>query len=568
MFQLPNISTLITADLTPLTSRFEEGKHLANGFASSVTGSLKTIAIGAAAAGAALAVGVGAFLANAAHDAFELGDSLHDMAINVGVSVESLHGLGLAAQQSGASVGVAADAYKFLGRNVAEAVTGNKTAIASFRELGVQFKDASGHARPLEDVMFDVADALAEMGEGGDRTKLAMELMGRGGTEMIATLSQGSTAIKEQIATFKSYGAVITKEAADSADAFGDLWGEVKIAWTGIKNTIGQPILDALTPVLRGAVDWVRANIPQIREVITSAVHDMIDVATSLFDILRNLTPIATAVGGALLTVAQGISFVLSGFSSGSGAATSWADEWSSAFDRVAASGEKLAGGAKAMGGFDADKWLKDANASIDKDINKDIDKALDAFFGSDEDIEAAAKKRTESITAALDRMRHDIQTFGMSDSDKMRFDWKSLMPGEAMNGEFERLAKQMDQLQDRKKRFEGVDQFKLSVRNPVEEFDAKMKEMKAWRDIEAITAAQFDRGVAIEQDKLAALLPGRQEQGRLPSFIRSGSAEQMRMQFSMQQQRDPIPAQQLKKAEEQRKLLADIKDRLNFTPK
>jgi TP901 family phage tail tape measure protein len=248
---------------------FSEAAGEARGLGLKFDGVMKGIGVAAAASAAAVTaafVGAGAFVANTMRDFVNLGGDLHDMAANVGVSVESLHGLGLVAEQSGAGVAEVAESYKFLGKNIAEAMQGSKEAVDGFARMGVRFADAGGAARPLEAVMMDVADALAALPPGAQRTEAAMQLLGRGGTQMIGTLSQGSRALEEQMRRHREYGATLTTEAAQRADAFGDMLDEFNKAWLGIKNTIAAPLVEGLTPVLAQALESLRVNIPDIRK--------------------------------------------------------------------------------------------------------------------------------------------------------------------------------------------------------------------------------------------------------------------------------------------------------------
>jgi hypothetical protein len=262
-------------DVSPFRQAFLQTQGLMQTFPSLVTTFMASPMLGFANA-AKSAVGVASSalhnLIDVVLESADAADAMGDMATNVGVSVEALSGLGLVAKQAGASVEAVADAYKFLGKSQAEAIAGiDKSAAKIFKDLGISLRDAAGNARPLEAVMMDVADGITATGASGDRTRIAMELLGRSGTDLIATLSQGSDAIKEQISRFDSYGAVIHSTAVQSGDAFNDLLGEVKIAWGGIQNLIGEPLREELTPLLQNAVNFVGANMPKIRETIGQA---------------------------------------------------------------------------------------------------------------------------------------------------------------------------------------------------------------------------------------------------------------------------------------------------------
>lgn len=234
---------------------------------------------------------------DAFNESLENADKINDMATNVGVGVEALSGLGLAAQQAGSGVEEMADAFKFLGKNVAEALAGGKEQASIFRGLGISLKDAAGQSRPLEEIMFDLADAMAQAEGTGKRTDVAMALLGRSGSNLIATLSQGSTALREQIRTFEQYGAVVTKGAASSADAFGDLLGKFQIAWSGIKNQLAEPLRETLTPLLQDLLTWLRNNQPEVRSFMRELSRSVLEAIEVMINAIANLKRELAGVG-------------------------------------------------------------------------------------------------------------------------------------------------------------------------------------------------------------------------------------------------------------------------------
>lgn len=243
-------------------------------------------------------------------DSFKEADKLNDLATNAGVSAEQLSGLGLVAKQSGSSVDEVAESFKFLGKNVSDAMSGNKQVIGDFQRFGVAFQDATGRARPLNDVMLDVADAIAALPPGAEQTGAAMTLLNRGGAGMIATLGQGSGAIKEQIDLYTRLGAVVTTRAAESANAYGDVLGELQMAWRGVQNAIGDPLREALTPALRMAADWIARNMPQIQQTIREVIGSVIEWTAKAADAVAEHWPEIQAV---VQMVWEGVKFGVSG---------------------------------------------------------------------------------------------------------------------------------------------------------------------------------------------------------------------------------------------------------------
>ena len=212
---------------------------------------------------------VGMFTDVAAH-----GDAMGELAASVGVAVEEMTALGEAASLSGSSTQGVADAYRFLGKSVSEAMaSATSDAAKTFDSLGVSFLTAQGQAWPLSDVMLDLADAFKALPEGGARTTAAMSLLGRSGTELVPTLIQGKKALAEQMEQMKLYGVAVSASAADSSGRWNDSMDEMKLAYQGLKNTLAEAVQPLLLPYLERLTDWTRSHQPQIRKSIEDTVH-------------------------------------------------------------------------------------------------------------------------------------------------------------------------------------------------------------------------------------------------------------------------------------------------------
>lgn len=320
-----SVSATLNLDANPYRQGFLQASALMQTFPSLVTNFMASPMLGLVGVASTAMNGVAAairggvsLIISAFNDSLDQADKIHDMAINVGVAAEALSGLGLAAQQSGSSTEAVADAFKFLGRNVAEAMQGSKEQAQLFQQMGVSITEAGGSARGLEAIMLDVADALAGTDDAGRRTQIAMGLLGRSGSDLLATLTQGSAALREQIATFRDYGAVVTDEAANSADAFGDVLGEFKIAWQGIKNQLAEPLRDNLLPMLQGWLEWLRSNQDQVKSVVRGIADFVIAQVQNMISAVANLGKIIkdTLIGGTLGAIGGGIA---GGFLAGPG---------------------------------------------------------------------------------------------------------------------------------------------------------------------------------------------------------------------------------------------------------
>ncbi len=225
------------------------------------------------------------------------GDAYAKMAQKVGVSVESLSSLALAADLSDVSIEQLGDGLRFLNRNVTEAQDANSEAGKAFRALGVDATDASGKLRATDAILLEVADAFAGAEDNAAKTAIAMAIFGRSGADLIPLLNQGSDAIKEQQAQAQALGLTFTGESAKGAERFND---SINLLGKTIYGTLNQAIQSILPELATGAEEtlaWVQANKDFIASGITDTLKSAVQYAK---DFTPEARSIASILGGLL----------------------------------------------------------------------------------------------------------------------------------------------------------------------------------------------------------------------------------------------------------------------------
>lgn len=146
-------------------------------------------------------------------------DEIGKTATRLGLTAEALQELRSAAEQSGVASNTLDMALQRLQRRVAEARQGTGEAKAALEEMGIELNDASGAARPLEDILAEVSDRLAETEDAGTRTRLAFKLFDSEGVSLIQMLGRGSKALEDMRDRARELGNVIDNETIDNAEA-------------------------------------------------------------------------------------------------------------------------------------------------------------------------------------------------------------------------------------------------------------------------------------------------------------------------------------------------------------
>ena len=192
-------------------------------------------------------------------------DELGETAQKIGVPVEALSQLQHAAKLSGLSMDGLQTSLTRLGQNMAQ----NEYA---FRNLGISVRDANGQMRPVLDVFMEVSDLMAAMPDGAEKTALAMQLMGRGGSEMIPLMNGGSEAIRQMMEEANALGLTISEETAKAAGDFSDNMDRIKAAGSGILLQVTAnlaPFLADLSDRLVEVSGFFQTLSPQVQEFIS-----------------------------------------------------------------------------------------------------------------------------------------------------------------------------------------------------------------------------------------------------------------------------------------------------------
>lgn len=196
--------------------RVETMRGKFTGFAKSLTG------VGAALAGGIIIGG----LTEAATGAFELGSALSEAAEKMGVTVEGLQRLRVAARETGVSNEQLDSAMVKLNKSLGELQLGSKAATDSFALIGLSADDLRGK-RP-DEALGLIADALNKIPDPQARIAIGAQIMGKNFAQLIPMISGGSAALNEFAEQSKKSGEV-SDENAKKLDQLADTWEGSKV---------------------------------------------------------------------------------------------------------------------------------------------------------------------------------------------------------------------------------------------------------------------------------------------------------------------------------------------------
>lgn len=237
----------ITVDLAANTaqfqSEFKRAEQTVKDRMGSITESAKQAGTAIAAALAAGATAAAVALRNAVNRMDQIGEA----ASRIGIATEALSGLEWAAKLSDASLEQLQGGLLRLTKNAGDAAAGNKALAQAFSTIGVSITNADGSLRDVEGLLLDVADVFAQLPNGAEKSKLALDLFGRSGAQLIPLLSRGSEGINELRAEAEALGLTFDQTAADQAGEFNDALDRITAGMQGAATQIGISLLPKLT---------------------------------------------------------------------------------------------------------------------------------------------------------------------------------------------------------------------------------------------------------------------------------------------------------------------------------
>jgi hypothetical protein len=167
--------------------------------------------------------------------AIDAADELNDLSQKLGISVETLAGFKLVAEQSGTTVEAMGNAIKKLSTYMVD----NRQKL---EDVGITAKTADG-------ALLQLSELFATMPDGIQKTALATELFGKAGLDMIPVLNQGSAALGDMIEKGQELNP-ITAEMAKNADAFNDTLGEMRLRANSVAISLADELLKSLVPLI------------------------------------------------------------------------------------------------------------------------------------------------------------------------------------------------------------------------------------------------------------------------------------------------------------------------------
>lgn len=169
-------------------------------------------------------------------------------ALKAGVPVEFFSEMTEAAKRVGVSQDELGMSFKFLQKNAVDAVSGmSQEAKAGFDAIGVSTEFLESHLNDTKGLFLAVRDGLSQIPDASERVRVSMQIMGRGGSDILPMFVQTNQQMAESIDLARRLGAVEDESATQSAEGWDKASAAWSDMWTGISRAAAEPVLQYLT---------------------------------------------------------------------------------------------------------------------------------------------------------------------------------------------------------------------------------------------------------------------------------------------------------------------------------
>ena len=182
----------------------------------------------------------------------------------------------------------------------------------TFDKLGISVTDSSGKMKTQEQVFEEAVQALQKMEDGTEKARIAQDLFGRSGQELMPLLNGSAASVEELKRKAHDLGMVMSDETVDAGVKMTDTIDTLKRSGQGMLNQIGGAIL----PIVQKLFDAIIKHMPQIQSAIQQVTPIITMLLSQLLPPLMDLAsqilpPIAQIIMSILPPLSQIISSIL-----------------------------------------------------------------------------------------------------------------------------------------------------------------------------------------------------------------------------------------------------------------
>lgn len=185
-------------------------------------------------------------------EAGRMAEQTEQLSMQLGIAADSLEGWTVSMARVGLGQESLVTGMRTLSREMIGLEQRNDKAIALWQRLGFSWEDATAGGKTTEGMIRQIADAFAAMPDGAEKSRLAIELFGRSGLQMIPILNKGSAGLDELRLKSIEFGNVLTEQQRSALSTYDDALDDLGTSLKGFTTQVGAAFAPGLTALVNG----------------------------------------------------------------------------------------------------------------------------------------------------------------------------------------------------------------------------------------------------------------------------------------------------------------------------
>jgi hypothetical protein len=186
-------------------------------------------------------------------------EELEVTATSAGITVEAFQRLSFTAQQSAVSQEEMGMSLRRLSRTLYMSRTGSEEAQKAFAQVGFDQSQVASF-KTSKDALFALADRFKNIHDPIQKAALAQQLLGRNSQHMVAYLSQGSKALREQEKEADTLGIVLGKGQVEGLTKAIHTFEKFAAILKAIAATIAAEVAPVFEYLIKDFIEFFKAN--------------------------------------------------------------------------------------------------------------------------------------------------------------------------------------------------------------------------------------------------------------------------------------------------------------------
>ena len=221
----------------------------------------------------------------------EWADNLLTLSQTTGIATDELQKLQYASELIDVDVNTMTGSMEKLVRSMNSARDGSGQAADAFRKLKVRTTDAHGQLRDVNEVFYEVIDALGKVKNETERDADAMEIFGRSARDLNPLIKTGSKNLKEFGKEAEDMGKIVSDEGLKDMGELSDAMYRFDTTLDAMKKNLAMAVI----PVLTGLFNAI-AKIPVPVLTAIGAIAGMAAGLVAIINAVKSMAMIVAVV--------------------------------------------------------------------------------------------------------------------------------------------------------------------------------------------------------------------------------------------------------------------------------